>query len=83
MRYRWIVRVLANPLIKDDAVMLPFAREMLGRAQAEARPNERVDLILDQSRASERHQILPQTSVLRMSLWSRCASMVASLGALS
>ena len=27
MRYQWIVRVLANPLIECDAVMLPFARE--------------------------------------------------------
>jgi hypothetical protein len=58
MRYQWIVRVLANPLIECEAVMLPFAREVLGRAQAEAGPGERVDLILDQSRASERHQIL-------------------------
>ncbi len=58
MRYQWIVRVLANPLIECDAVMLPFAREVLTRAQAEAGPEERVDLILDQSRASERHQIL-------------------------
>jgi len=33
--YQWIVRVLANPLIECDAVMLPFAREVLGRAQAE------------------------------------------------
>src|SRR5215212_3450965 len=31
---------------------------VLGEAQAEARPGERVELILDQSRASERHQIL-------------------------
>jgi hypothetical protein len=58
MRYQWIVRVLANPLIECDAVMLPFAREVLARAQAEAGPGEPVDLILDQSRASERHQIL-------------------------
>jgi hypothetical protein len=57
-RYQWIVRVLANPLIACDAVMLPFAREVLAQAQAEARPGERVELILDQSRASERHQIL-------------------------
>ena len=27
MRCQWIVRVLANPLIECDAVMLPFARE--------------------------------------------------------
>jgi hypothetical protein len=56
--YQWIVRVLANPLIACDAVMLPFAREVLGRAQVEAGPGGRIDLILDQSRASERHQIL-------------------------
>jgi hypothetical protein len=58
MRYQWVVRVLANPLIECDMVMLPFANEVLARAQAEAGPGERVDLILDQSRASERHQIL-------------------------
>ena len=57
-RHQWIVRVLANTLIECDAVMLPFAREVLARAQAEAEPGERVNLILDQSRASERHQIL-------------------------
>jgi hypothetical protein len=56
MRYQWIVRVLANPLIECDAVMLPFASEVLARAEAGS--GERVDLILDQSRASERHQIL-------------------------
>ncbi len=58
MRYQWIVRVLANPLIECDAVMLPFAREVLARAQADAGPEGWVDLILDQSRASERHQVL-------------------------
>src|SRR4051812_5592899 len=58
MRYQWLVRVLANPLIECDAVMLPFAREVLARAHAEGRRGERVELILDQSRASERHQIL-------------------------
>ena len=58
MRYQWIVRVLANPRVECDAVMLPFASEVLARAQAEAGPEGWVDLILDQSRASERHQIL-------------------------
>ena len=33
MRYQWIVRVLANPLIACDAVMLPFAREVLAPAR--------------------------------------------------
>lgn len=54
MRYQWIVRVLANPLIECDAVMAPFAREVLTRA-AEA---GRVELILDQSKLSDRHQVL-------------------------
>jgi len=45
MHYQWIVRVLANPLIECDAVMLPFAREVLGRAQAEAGPGGRINLI--------------------------------------
>ena len=38
--------------------LTPFASEVLARAQAEAGPEGRVDLILDQSRASERHQVL-------------------------
>jgi hypothetical protein len=54
MRYQWIVRVLANPRIDCDAVMAPFAREVLARA-AEA---GRVELILDQSKLSDRHQLL-------------------------
>ena len=58
MRYHWIVRVLANPLIGCDAVMLPFAGEVLAWAQTDAGPEGRLDLILDQSRVSERHQLL-------------------------
>jgi len=54
MRYQWMVRVLANLLIECGAVMLPFAREVLGQAQAEAELRGRVELILDQSRACER-----------------------------
>lgn len=54
MRYQWIVRVLANPRIACDEVMAPFAREVLARA-AEA---GRVELILDQSKLSDRHQML-------------------------
>ncbi len=38
--------------------MLPFASEVLARAQAEAGLEGWVDLILDQSRVSERHQVL-------------------------
>src|SRR3954464_13680758 len=32
MRYQWISRPLANPLIDTGAVMAPFAREVLARA---------------------------------------------------
>src|SRR5215203_5003741 len=36
MRYQWISRLLGNPLIDTDAVMAPFAREVLARAGAQA-----------------------------------------------
>ena len=49
MRYQWISRVLINPLINPDAVMAPFAREVLCRLAGEDQP-----LILDQ--LSDRHQ---------------------------
>ena len=55
MRYQWIVRVLANPLIDCDEVMAPFAREVIGQVAAAA---GRVEVILDQSKLSERHQVL-------------------------
>lgn len=32
MRYQWVARMLANPLIDCDAVMAPFAQEVLARA---------------------------------------------------
>jgi hypothetical protein len=35
MRYQWISRVLMNPLIDPDAVMAPFAREVLSRLAGE------------------------------------------------
>ena len=54
MRYQWITRVLGNPLIDTDAVMAPFAREVLGHAAH----GGRVVLILDQSKLSDRHQVL-------------------------
>src|SRR5689334_3262024 len=38
MRYQWIARVLGNGLIDPDAVMAPFAREVLARAAGEGRP---------------------------------------------
>lgn len=54
MRYQWIARFIDNPLVVCDEVMEPFAREVLGRAAASGR----VVLIMDQTRASDRHQIL-------------------------
>ena len=50
-RYQWISRVLMNPLINPDAVMAPFAREVLCRLAGEDQP---LVLILDQ--LSDRHQ---------------------------
>ena len=60
MRYQWIVRVLANPLIDCDTVMAPFAQEVLARAamRVEASAAARIEVILDQSKLSERHQVL-------------------------
>lgn len=56
MRYQWIARVLGNGLIDPDAVMQPFAREVLDRAAlADGQP---VVLIMDQSKLSDRHQVL-------------------------
>ena len=55
MRYQWISRVLGNNLIAPDAVMEPFGREVLARAAADGHP---VVLILDQSKLSDRHQVL-------------------------
>lgn len=55
MRYQWISRVLCNKLIEPDAVMEPFGREVLARAAAGGEP---VVLILDQSKLSDRHQVL-------------------------
>lgn len=55
MRYQWISRVLGNDLIDVDAVMAPFAREVLARA---AEGGRRVVLAIDQSQANEGHQML-------------------------
>ena len=55
MRYQWIARVLGNKLIEPLAVMEPFGREVLARAAAGGQP---VVLILDQSKLSDRHQVL-------------------------
>ena len=55
MRYQWITRLLGNPLVVSDAIMEPFSREVLERAAATGEP---LSLILDQSKMSERHQVL-------------------------
>jgi Transposase DDE domain len=55
MGYQWISRFLANDLVCCDTVMEPFAREILTRL---AETGEPIPLILDQTKASDRHQIL-------------------------
>jgi hypothetical protein len=55
MRYQWISRLLGNPLVISDAIMEPFSREVLERATADGQPPV---LILDQSKVSDRHQVL-------------------------
>ena len=54
MRHQWIARFIDNPLVACDGVKEPFAREVLARAAASGR----VVLIMDQTKASDRHQIL-------------------------
>jgi len=54
MRYQWIARFVDNERVVCDAVMEPFAREVLAKA-AEA---GRITLIMDQTKANDRHQIL-------------------------
>ncbi len=55
MGYQWISRFLANGLVCCDDVMAPFAREILARL---AESGEPIPLILDQTKACDRHQIL-------------------------
>ena len=55
MGYQWIARFLANDLVCCDAVMQPFASEILARLAEACDP---VPLILDQSKVSDRHQVL-------------------------
>jgi hypothetical protein len=55
MGYQWISRFLANDLVVCDAVMEPFAREIL---EGLAEGGEPVPLILDQSKVSDQHQVL-------------------------
>ena len=55
MRYQWITRLLGNPLVISDAIMEPFSRDVLERAAVDGQP---LVLILDQSKVSDRHQVL-------------------------
>jgi hypothetical protein len=55
MRYQWISRLLGNELIEVDAVMAPYGRELLARLAAEGRT---IVLMIDQTRATERHQVV-------------------------
>src|SRR5215203_431426 len=55
MRYQWISRLLGNALIATDAVMAPFAREVLARAGADGRT---LVLIIDQSQVNAAHQMV-------------------------
>jgi hypothetical protein len=38
MRYQWIARFLANPLVDPDKVMAPFARQVLERLAGGGEP---------------------------------------------
>ena len=55
MGYQWISRFLANDLVCCDTVMEPFAREILAGLGERGDP---IPLILDQTKASDRHQVL-------------------------
>src|ERR1700745_3307524 len=55
MGYQWISQFLANYLVCCDTVMEPFARESVARLTETEEP---IPLILDQTTASDRHQVL-------------------------
>jgi hypothetical protein len=55
MRYQWISRLLANPLIEVEAVMAPYGREVLARLAAAGRT---IVLMIDQTQVSGRHQVV-------------------------
>src|SRR3954471_4091142 len=59
MRYQWISRLLAKALIDTDAVMAPFAREVLAHAGAQACTPVLIPvLIIDQSQVNAAHQMV-------------------------
>lgn len=55
MRYQWISRLLGNELIEVDAVMAPYARQVLARLAAEG---QTIVLMIDQTQATEWHQVV-------------------------
>lgn len=55
MRYQWISRVLGNELIRVDAVMAPFAGEVLARAGA---GGGAIVVMIDQSKVNDAHQMV-------------------------
>jgi hypothetical protein len=55
MGYQWIARFLDNERVCCDTVMQPFAADILGRV---AERGDAIALILDQSKLSDRHQVL-------------------------
>jgi hypothetical protein len=55
MRYQWITRLLGTPLVISDEIMEPFSRQVLEQAAGNGAP---LTLILDQSKLSDRHQVL-------------------------
>src|SRR4030095_200626 len=54
MRYQWISRLLGNPRIDVEAVMAPYAREVLARACAGSRA---LLVIIDQSKVNDTHHM--------------------------
>jgi hypothetical protein len=54
-RYQWIERFLSNDRVSVDAVMAPYARELLTLA---ARTARQLILMIDQSKATDRHQMV-------------------------
>ncbi len=55
MAYQWIARFLENQRVCCDTVMQPFAADIFDRI---ADRGEAIALILDQSKLSDRHQVL-------------------------
>src|SRR5215217_2735268 len=55
MRYQWISRLLGNARIDVEAVMAPYAREVLARACVGSRA---LVVIIDQSKINDTHQMV-------------------------